>query len=645
MLRNLKVRKVKLLWLLCCVPVLMFSQNQFDVGKIPDALKKGADAIIRLDETIFTIENVGRATEKKRQVITIFNERGEKMHADFSESYDKLNKLKNIEGIVYNGSGKAIGKLRNDDIRDIGLSAFGNDILDNRVKMASFDKKRSVFPYTIEYSYERQTENMMFYPVFYPMANEFTAIEEATLTIQTSGNISFRYKMLNGMERPAITEQGSKKSYAWNVKNIAAYEDEPNSPSFDKPFVITAPVEFEVEGYHGNIQSWTDVGKFYFELNKGRDVLPETVKATVKKLTENEKDTKIKIEKLYNYLQSSTHYMNISLGIGGWQTMEATAVAKNGYGDCKALSNYMKALLNEAGIPAYQALIYAGDQLSYSYADFACMHFNHVITCVPLEKDTLFLECTSQTNALGYQGRFTGNRTALLILPDGGKLIHTSAYKPTDNTQVRKGKITIDANGNAQASITTTYTGLQQEKRNGVMNVMNKEEQKNWVVDHIKIPSFELQEFSLTENKKRLPAMEEKLKLTVKKIITQSGSRLFLTPNLMTDFFNVPLTDEERRSDLFLSPNWYDFYDTDTLVYELPENYVLEFIPEPVKISSKFGEYRSQAMMKDGKLMYYRSATTKSGTYPKTDFKDWADFIKKASKSDKATVVFTLRKT
>jgi hypothetical protein len=645
MLKSRYVKKNKFLWLMCYLPVFLFSQNQYDISKIPEALKKEADAVIRLDETIFTIENIGHATERRKWVITVFNERGENMHADFNESYDKLSKLKNIEGILYNVSGRMIAKLKSDDIRDIGVSAFGNDIFDNRVKMASFDKKRSIFPYTIEYSYERQTENMMFYPVFYPLGNEFTAVEEATFTINAPANIPFRYKILNGMEKPAITDQGSKKSYTWTIKNIPAYEDEPNSPSFDQPFVITAPIEFEVEGYHGNIQSWADVGKFYFELNKGRDVLPETVKATVKKLIENERDSKIKIEKLYNYLQSTTHYMNISLGIGGWQTMEAAAVAKNGYGDCKALSNYMKALLNEAGIPAYQALVYAGDELSYSYADFACMHFNHVITCVPLDKDTLFLECTSQTNALGYQGRFTGNRTALLILPDGGKLINTSVYKPSDNSQVRRGKIRIDANGDAQVLITTTYTGLQQEKRNGVMNFMNKEEQKNWMVDHIKIPSFELQEFSLTENKKRLPAMEEKLKLVVKKIVTQSGSRLFLTPNLMTDFFNAPLTDEERRSDLVLSPNWYDFYDADTLVYELPENYVLEFLPEPVMISSKFGEYKSQAVMKDGKLMYYRSATTKSGTYPKTDFREWADFIKKASKSDKATIVFTLRKT
>jgi hypothetical protein len=643
--KHLNEIKMKSIGLLCCLPFFLFSQNQFDVNKIPATLKVGADAVIRLSENTFTIENIGHATETKRWVVTVFNERGEKMHAEFMQNHDKLNKIKNIEGKQYDASGREIARLKSSDISDIGISAFGNDIFDGRIKTAGFDKQNSVFPYTIEYSYEMQTENMMFYPVFDPLENEFTAIEEAIFTINTPDNVSFRYKVLNGMEKPVVIEHGSKKSYTWNVKNLPAYEAEPNEPLFDKPFIITAPVEFEVEGYHGSIQSWTDVGKFYFELNKGRDLLPETVKATVKKLTENEKDTKIKIEKLYSYLQSTTHYMNISLGIGGWQTMEATAVAKNGYGDCKALSNYMKALLNEAGIPAYQALIYAGDQLSYSYPDFACMHFNHVITCVPLEKDTLFLECTSQTNALGYQGRFTGNRKALLILPDGGRLVNTSVYKPGDNLQIRRGTIKINADGNAQASISTTYTCLQQERRNGVMNYMNKEEQKNWMTDHIRIPSFELQEFLLSENKKRLPAMEEELKLTVKKIITQSGTRLFLSPNLMTEFFKVPLTDRERKSELFLSPNWFDFCDTDTLTYELPENYVLEFLPEPVKISSKFGEYTSQMVMKEGKLLYYRSATAKSGTYPKTDFKEWADFIKKISRSDKATVVFTMKKT
>lgn len=626
-----------------CFSMQLFAQNEFDVKKIPAGLTENAEAVVRLDETIFSIEDVGHAKKERRLVVTIFNERGERKHLRFQEGYDKLNKLKKIEGTKYDAEGNVIAKLKSNEIKDIGVSSFGTDISDARIKIASFDNQQSVYPYTVEYSFEVLTENMMFYPIFYPGDEEFTSVEKATLMVVTPDNFSIRYKELNGIS-PAIKKQeNGKKYYSWHVDNITAFEEEPYSPDFDKPFVITAPTEFEVEGYHGNITSWSDVGKFYFELNKGRDVLPESAKAKVKDIVQNEKDVKVRVEKLYEYLQAGTHYMNISLGIGGWQTMKAEEVAKRGYGDCKALSNYMKALLNEAGIPAYQALVYAGVRESYNYPDFPCMHFNHVITCVPLEKDTIFLECTSQTNPYGYQGSFTGNRKALLILPGDGKLINTVIYKPNDNAQIRTGTIKIGEDGSAEATIKTVYKGIQQEKRNAVLNSLNVDEQKDWMIEHIDIPSFDLLNFTLSEKKMRLPELEENLKLKVRKVVTKSGTRIFLSPNLMTKFLTVPLTDQERKGEVFLNANGFNFHDSDTLVYELPKNYIQEFLPEPAKIVSKFGTYTCQSIIKENTLIYYRNVVVNGGTYSKADFKEWADFIKKVVKSDKESVVFKLK--
>ncbi|NJM26365.1 MAG: hypothetical protein HC859_13660, partial [Bacteroidia bacterium] len=105
--------------------------------------------------------------------------------------------------------------------------------------------------------------------------------------------------------------------------------------------------------------------------------------------------------------------MSIQLGIGGWQPFEASVVDKNGYGDCKALSNYAVAMLKEAGIKGYYCLVQAGEEPAKLDPMFAENHFNHIIVAVPLKQDTVWLECTSQTNPYGYLGEFTGDRQAL----------------------------------------------------------------------------------------------------------------------------------------------------------------------------------------------------------------------------------------
>ena len=104
--------------------------------------------------------------------------------------------------------------------------------------------------------------------------------------------------------------------------------------------------------------SWNTFGKWYYEklLTPVSAVTPE-ISAEVAALKLSGTTTE-KVKTLYQYMQNKTRYVLIMMGIGGWQPMPASEVSKKGYGDCKALTNYMQTLLTAAGIPSYYAVIY-----------------------------------------------------------------------------------------------------------------------------------------------------------------------------------------------------------------------------------------------------------------------------------------------
>ncbi|MBK6985451.1 MAG: hypothetical protein IPH32_12180 [Bacteroidetes bacterium] len=111
------------------------------------------------------------------------------------------------------------------------------------------------------------------------------------------------------------------------------------------------------------------------------------------------------------------------------------------------------------------ALISAGANEEEIDPTFPSMRFNHAINCVPLNNDTVWLECTSQIQSLGFQGSFTGNRKALLVLPNGGALVNTIKYHAIDNAKITVATIVLDNTNNATAQIKTSYKGILKERK------------------------------------------------------------------------------------------------------------------------------------------------------------------------------------
>jgi hypothetical protein len=614
------------------------SDPKYPVNAIPEALKKEVNVIVRKNTRTFKILAKDKATYHVLKVITIFNEQG-KSFATEVVGYDKLTKVKQFSGVVYDASGKMIKRLKNSEIYDQsaydGVSLFS----DNRLKAANLS--HGTYPYTVEFEYEIELKYLFHIPKFLLLSEERMAVEQAAFVLEYPIALKPKFKLLNIDQQP-VTEKTDEvgERLSWTFKNILPIKEEPHGPPRDRfyPQILAAPSEFEYADYVGSMNTWDEFGQWIAVLNKGRDQLPAATEEKIKSLTTDLKTTEEKTKAVYHYLQNKTRYVGIQLGIGGYQPFEASVVDQTGYGDCKALSNYMVSMLKTIGIKSHYALIHAGPEGAELRTDFVSSQFNHAVVAVPNGSDTLWLECTSQTKPFGYAGLFTGERKALLITDSGAKIANTPTYTADQNVQECAADVVVDLAGNARAKVKTAYRGLQYENSN-LDAIMNNQydEQKKWVLKNTRIPTFDLLSFNLIDDKDRIPTAIVDLELALNRFANVSGKRIFLTPNLMNRNTYIPEPVSERKTSVVRR---IAYTDLDTIHYHLPEDIYPEFLPEDIKIKTVFGEYEASYKVEQGNLVYTRKVKMNKGEFPAASYQELIDFYRSISKADNTKVVF-----
>ncbi len=609
--------------------------QSYNVGLIPDSLLKNANVIKRTEEVRIVIKNIDKATVYHKYAITIFNESGDK-YATYDNFYNKFIDLSNISGNLYDASGKLIRSVKQKDVQDHYSDQQLTLITDTRYKEHDFYYKQ--YPYTVEYSDQQEYNGFFNLRKWIPQQSNVMSIVQSRFVVETPINYELRYKQLNYTSSPTIQNSGEDKIYTWEIRNKAAFEWEDFSPSLEDitPSVYLAPVNFKIEGYLGSMDTWKNFGKFIASLNAGKDVLPANVKSDVHALVAGLTDVHQKAVALYEYMQKNTRYINVSIGIGGWQPFDATYVATKKYGDCKALSNFMKSLLEEAGITAYYVLVQSGrGEMQGLWDDFPAPFFNHAVVCMPSGKDTTWFECTDQTAAAGYMDDFVGNRKALLIKDDGGYVVRTPVYTEKTNRLERKVSATIDEAGNLRANLFTKYFGIEQNVPNQLVNAA-KQDRDSYLNEEINLPSYEVQDVKYVEIKKSVPEVDETLQLKAEGYATITGKRIFLKPNLFNK--NGTTLDEDTKRH-FPIEYPYAFNRTDSIELSIPVGYTAEAKPKDVQLSTKFGSYSMTILITGNKINLVRNYTRVSGIFPAADFKELAEFNNKVYKADRGQVV------
>jgi hypothetical protein len=255
---------------------------------------------------------------------------------------------------------------------------------------------------------------------------------------------------------------------------------------------------------------------------------------------------------------------------------------------------------------------------------------------VPLQKDTLWLECTDQTMAAGYMSDFTADRKALMIDENGGKLIRTPIYAMKDNIEIRSVKAVLEDDGTLQVKAQTKYSGLKQDDIHDMIHSYSKDKQKEYLHEQLDFPTYDINQFDYQEQKSSLPSITETLDITVSNYATITGKRLFIAPNVMTRSARKISPDSTRKYDIELG---YEYKDIDSVEIEIPSGYTPEAIPATVTVNSKFGNYSSSVKLVENKLYYYRTIEHFSGRFPANSYPEMIKFFEAIFKADRNKVV------
>lgn len=616
------------------------AQNKYNVELMPSHLKERAYATVREERIDVEMKSSTQVNCRLFRVITIHNKSGEE-YADIELHYNKSRQIKSISGEIYNEFGIVIGKFSAKEFKD--RSASGQSNLYDDIRVKTYSPAVYTYPYTIAYTVEFRENQNLSIPIWTPNYDYNVSVEQSSYSFTCSPAEKIRIQQENHPDSPQIEENTKFKTYTWRAQDIEAQRYEPYSPPRHLAAILVriVPENFQYYKKKGSFTNWNELGKWvYDDLLADKRKLPASTVADVKSMTEHLENPKEKTKALYHYLQEKTRYISIQVGIGGLEPFPAESVVQLGYGDCKALVNYMQSMLDVIGIPSYYCVVNAGTNKRDISKDFANVSDgNHIILCIPFENDTTWLECTSQRLPFGFLGDFTDDRLVLACSPEGGKLLRTPKLSSEDNLQYREAKFEVGKDGSLEGNITTVFKGTQMD--NHLYNAfLPLQEQtlnlKRWYdVDQIQFKQIAYDIASDT-----ILAVSELLDIHIRNYVVTSGDYAVIHPNIFNSSSTIPAS-RNRINPVYINRG---FTDIDITTYKLPETIEPKILPLEKNLTTSIGSYEFRTSIADGILTCYRKFQLNEGTYPAETYADFHKFLIEVNASDRGKYNLSIKK-
>ena len=616
--------------------------------KVP-TYDKDVPAVVLIDESLTSINSDGRETEVYNHAVRILRREGRGYAIGRVGYVPETGKVKEFRAwlIRANGEIKRFGK---DDSVDIQANL--NDVY-NEYRFKSISAKDDADVGAVfAYSYTLEDRSIF--------SQADWAFQSSLPVITSRYNLTlpegWRAEAVT-FNHPGIEPRVSGTSYSWELTNLPAIPDEPLSPSLTHLVPRLAVSYFPPANSQQlsikTFSKWSDVAAWMSELEDSQVIIDDALTRKANELTASAKTEYDKIRAIANYVQK-IQYISIQTGLGrggGYRPHSSAEVLAKSYGDCKDKANLMRAMLKVVGIDAIPVSIYSGDP-NYVRASWPSpQQFNHCIIAVKVSDQTqgstiiqhtalgrlLIFDPTDEETPIGDLPFHLQGSLALLDSKTETDLVRMPVTPPEMNQLERiatlqllpdggiSGQIKEQANGQTAASLRSEFRGL--SKPDYTVKI------ETWLTRGI--TSARLNKIEPTENTGD-GSFSLNLEFSANRYGQLMQDRLLVfKPVVVARREALSLTAPTRKHPVVLHANAY----SETVRVQLPSGFVVDELPDPVKLQTAFGSYVTSYEVKNNELVFKRQLSQQATTIAAADYESVRKFFESIRAAENAPVV------
>jgi hypothetical protein len=589
-----------------------------------------------LEDITYTVAPDGGAVEHVRRVVKILRPQG-RDEATVEVNFDKDTKLLSMNVWSIGPDGHEY-TMKDKEFVDAGFPGMEGafEFADEKFRLAqapgadpggviAYEYEQRERPYLTEKTWRFQDE--------LPHVNE-------SFTLQLPPG--YTYGTVWAHHPPAEAADLEGHGWRWEMKEVPGI-DLANVPVPPSPDSLAARMTVHYAGpglAFATDGTWKSVGEWYARLSKDRLVPSPEIAAKAQELTAGKSDFFDKAEAIAEFLQKEVRYVAIEVGIGGYQPHSAADVFRNRYGDCKDKATLAASMLSVVGI--HTALVLVDTERGVIDEDAPSIVGDHMITAIEIPpgytsprlhsvvtaksgRRYLIFDPTWEKTPFGQLEHELQGSYGLLLEDADSEPIQLPVLDPTLNTVHRVATFRLSADGALQGTVIEKRFGDLSEERREVYSVGDEKERREYL-DHTLERDFTA--FSAADVKaENVDSLSQEFSLSytisADRYARAMGPLLMVRPRVLgiLGLGEVALDTEhlQRAVPIDLKETMQV---TDDFSIELPEGYIADDLPQPVKLDMGFAAYQSAVVVEGGTLHYTRTFVVRELTLPASRYAD-----------------------